>query len=96
MFTLTMHDEQLYQELIKRAAQQGISIDDLLRELLDQQLNLPVPDTETTPAQKLLALIDAADLPFDHPFDARDAEEILSREASSIKWRAAQDDDVTP
>jgi hypothetical protein len=44
---------------------------------------------EDTPAQKLIKLIDATDL----PFDARDAEAILSRETGEADWRAAKDED---
>jgi negative regulator of replication initiation len=95
VFTITIQDEGVYRMLVERASQQGNSIDDVLRALLEQQPE-PRTESEITPALKLLALIDAADLRFDHPFDARDAGEILSSEAGAITWRAAQGDDGAP
>lgn len=95
MFTIIIEDEDVYRMLVERAAQQGDSIDDVLRALLEQQPESQT-ESEITPALKLLALIDAADLPFDRPFNARDTEELLSREAGAVTWRAMQDDDGAP
>lgn len=36
MFTLTVQDEQLYKRLMEKVEQRGKSLDDVLRELLDQ------------------------------------------------------------
>lgn len=91
MFTLTVQDEQVYRRLLEKVAQRGESLDDVLRELLDQG-EQAVPRVEETPAQKLLRLIDAADLPFERAFDAREAEDLLSREAGAPDWRSANDD----
>lgn len=91
MFTLTVRDERVYRRLMERVKQRGESLDDVLRELLDSESAVVQADAET-PARKLLKLIDAADLPFDHPFDARDAEDILSHEAGKANWRADTDD----
>jgi predicted CopG family antitoxin len=92
MFTLTVRDERVYRQLMERVEQRGESLDEVLRELLDQEEDA-VQAEEMTPALKLLKLIDAAELTFDHPFDARDAEDILSSETGEAGWRAAKDDD---
>lgn len=81
MFTLTVRDEQVYQRLMEKVKQSGESLDEILRELLDQEDQNQQSEVET-PAQKLLSLIDATELPFTHPFNARDTEAILSRETS--------------
>jgi len=83
MFTLTVHDERVYRRLMEKVEQRGESLDDVLRELLDQGAE---PEQDDTPALKLLKLIDSAELAFDHPFDARDAEDILSRETGETNW----------
>jgi hypothetical protein len=89
MFTVTIQDEKVYRELLKRVEQAGESVDDVLRVLLAQH-----PDTdqaEDTPALRLLKRIDDAELHFTHPFDARDAGDILSHEAGHPQWRSAGD-----
>lgn len=91
MFTLNVHDERVYRRLMEKVEQRGESLDDVLRELLDQEEG--VGGEGETPAHKLLRLINAADLPFDHPFDARDTEDILRREAGEMHRRAPGDDD---
>ncbi|PJF27542.1 MAG: hypothetical protein CUN53_03650 [Phototrophicales bacterium] len=73
VFTINIEDEEVYRMLVERAAQQGDSIDDVLRALLASQPYSPPTEPGITPAQKLMALIDASDLRFDNPFDARDA-----------------------
>lgn len=78
MFTLTVRDEEVYEQLMARVEQRGEPLDEVLRDLLDQATT---PSEDETPAQTLLRLIDATDLPFDRPFDGRDASEILQREA---------------
>jgi hypothetical protein len=64
---------------MERVEQGGETFDAVLLGLLEQE-----HDSETarkdTPALKLLKLIDAAELPFEQPFDARDADDILRRE----------------
>jgi hypothetical protein len=79
MFTLTVQDEGVYQRLMAKVEARGGSLDAVLRELLYQD----APE-EDSPAIKLLKLIDAAELHFEHPFDGRDAEDILSREMGEI------------
>ena len=90
MFTLTVRDERVYRRLMEKVEQRGESLDDVLRELLDQ--GETVQAEEDTPALKLLKLIDSAELPFDHPFDARDAEDILNRETGEANWHNMKDD----
>lgn len=75
MFTLTVRDERVYKRLMEKVEEYGGSLDEVLRDLLDQETEI----TEESPALKLLRLIDAADLHFEHPFNGRDAEDILSR-----------------
>ena len=77
MFTLTVHDEQVYNRLMEKVEQQGSTIDEVLRDLLDQEESTEAAETET-PAQKLMRLIDETELPFERPFNARDADDILS------------------
>lgn len=92
MFTLTVRDEQVYRELMERVAQRGESLDEVLRDLLDH-VDTAEDSEGDTPARKLLKLIDAAELPFDHPFDARDAEDMLNRETGTRSWRSTGDND---
>lgn len=94
MFTLTVRDEQVYRRLMEKIKQSGESLDEVLRDLLDQE-NQNQPSEVETPAQKLLRLIDRTELSFTRPFNARDAEEILSRETGETSWRAAEDDNGT-
>lgn len=91
MFTLTVNDEQVYKELMDRVAERGASLDDVLRELLDRAENAAQEQTES-PAEKLLKLIDATELPFDYALNARDAEDLLSRETGAVSWRPEEDD----
>lgn len=70
MYTLQVTDEEIYQRLLNRMEQEQTTLDEVLRELLNQAQ----PETQ---AQKLVRLIDATELPFEHPFNARDAEDIL-------------------
>ena len=93
MFTLTVQDERLYKRLMEKVEQRGESLDDVLRELLDQDDEIPqveasemVEEIQETPAQKLLRLIDAADLVFTNPFNGEDAEDILSNETGQAHW----------
>jgi plasmid stability protein len=95
MFTLNVQDEAIYQRLMVKAAQHGGSLDDALRELLDSSPEVQETDNpedmanqdEETPVQKLLRLIDETEMIFYNPFDAIDAEDILSREMRAITWR---------
>lgn len=82
MFTLTVRDEQVFKRLMEKVQSSGESLDEVLREMLDHEES-PQP-AEETPAQRLLRLIDAADLQFTSPFAARDADDILTREAGEI------------
>jgi hypothetical protein len=92
MFTLTLHDERVYRRLMERVEQGGETLDAVLLELLEQEHNSQASQ-ENTPALKLLKLIDAAELPFEQPFDARDADEMLRRETGDSRWRTLKDDD---
>ena len=85
MSPLTVRDERVFRQLMERVEQRGESLDEVLRDLLNHE--------EDMPALKLIKLIDAADLPFDHAFDARDAEAILNREAGEPNWHTAKDED---
>ncbi|MBC8100742.1 MAG: hypothetical protein H7Y11_14980 [Armatimonadetes bacterium] len=78
MFTLYLQDEALYQQLMQQVEQNQTTLDAVLRDLLNR--------TET-PGQRLLRLIDATDFPFTHPFNGRDAEEILRQETGVQTWR---------
>ncbi len=91
MFTLTVHDERVYRRLMERVEQGGETLDAILLELLEQEHNSKTAQEET-PALKLLKLIDAAELPFEQPFDARDADDILRRETGDSSWRTLKDD----
>jgi len=91
MFTLTVRDEGVYRQLMERVEQRGESLDVVLRELLEY--GRESEEAQETPALKLLKLIDATDLPFERPFDARDAEDILARETGQAGWRTETDDD---
>jgi hypothetical protein len=71
--------------------QQGSTVDEVLRDLLDHEESTEAAETET-PAPKLMRLIDETELPFENPFNARDAEEILRNETGQITWRDADDD----
>jgi len=93
MFTITVNDERVYKRLMQKVEQRGEPLDTVLRELLDREETRELD--EETSAQKLLRLIDAADLPFDHPFDARDAEDIMSREVGEANWHMPRDDDAS-
>lgn len=92
MFTLTVHDEQVYQRLMEKAAAHGGSLDDALRELLGEEIEI----SEETPAQKLVRLIDESDVDFGHPFDGRDASDLLRGETGAKSWHDEQDDNGTP
>lgn len=92
MFTLTVHDERVYRRLMERVEQGGETLDAVLLELLEQEHDSETAQ-EDTPALKLLKLIDAAELPFEQPFDARDADDILRRETGDSSWRTLKDDD---
>jgi hypothetical protein len=76
MFTLIVQDERVYRQLMERIEQRGESLDAVLRDLLEHDIERAIIQPESS-AQKLLRLIDAAELPFDHPFDARDARSSL-------------------
>ena len=93
MFTITVNDERVYKRLMQKVEQRGEPLDTVLRELLDREETRELD--EETSAQNLLRLIDAADLPFDHPFDARDAEDIMSREVGEANWHMPRDDDAS-
>jgi len=93
MFTITVNDERVYKRLMQKVEQRGEPLDTVLRELIDREETRELD--EETSAQKLLPLIDAADLPFDHPFDARDAEDIMSREVGEANWHMPRDDDAS-
>jgi len=93
MFTITVNDERVYKRLMQKVEQRGEPLDTVLRELLDREETRELD--EETSAQKLLRLIDAADLPFDHPFDARDAEDIMSREVGEANWHMTRADDAS-
>lgn len=84
MFTLTVHDERVYQRLMEKVEAQDGSLDEVLRDLLDQEFKAT---EEESPALKLLRLIDEADLHFESPFDARDTEDILSSETGELSSR---------
>lgn len=94
MFTLTVQDEQVFKRLMEKVQSSGESLDEVLREMLDHEE--PTPHAEETPAQRLLRLIDAADLQYTSPFDARDSDEIIEREAGRINWRADEGNDGAP
>ncbi|MDX2139919.1 MAG: hypothetical protein SF123_17670 [Chloroflexota bacterium] len=94
MFTVTVNDEKVYQQLMARVRQRGESLDDVLRELLDQEA-LIIQTTDETPARKLLRLIDDADLPFTNPFNGRDASDLLRDEAGTMNWRNSEGDNGT-
>jgi len=93
MFTITVNDERVYKRLMQKVEQRGEPLDTVLRELLDREETRELD--EETSAQNLLRLIDAADLPFSHPFDARDAEDIMSREVGEANWHMPRDDDAS-
>jgi hypothetical protein len=106
MFTLTVQDEQVYRRLMARVEQRGESLDDVLRELLeqdDQVIETPQVANvdedeklnEERPIRKLLKLIDASNLVFNNPIDGRDAEDIMRREAGDFSWRDTRDDNGT-
>lgn len=91
MFTLTVRDERLYKRLMEKVEERGGSLDEVLRDLLDQESE---EVEEESPALKLLRLIDAADLHFEHPLDGRDAEDVLSNEMGEITWRQPKDNNT--
>jgi len=102
MFTLTVHDEDIYKRLMAKVEQRGESLDDVLRELLDQgnepsQLEPPqtIEENQETPAQKLARMIEETDLPFVYPLDARDVEDFLSNETGAQDWRTDKGNDVS-
>jgi hypothetical protein len=76
MFTLIVEDEVVYREFMNIVEQRNATIDDVLRDLLN---NTHALSPDTTPVLKLLRLIDQTDLPFTNPFAARDAETVLGR-----------------
>jgi negative regulator of replication initiation len=95
MFTLTVRDEQVFKRLMEKVQSSGESLDEVLREMLDHEEEAAESEEET-PAQRLLRLIDAADLQFTSPFDARDADDIIAREAGKMDWRTDEGDNGTP
>jgi hypothetical protein len=85
VFTFTVRDEQIYQRLMDRVNAQGGSLDDVLRDLLDEgDESGQAEDDALSPALKLLSLIDAADLRFEHPFEADEAGDILRAELGDL------------
>jgi len=85
MFTVTIEDERVYRELMDIVEFRQASVDDVLRDLLLQEAE--GASSAETPALKLLRLIDETELPFTQPFDAREAESILSAEMGEPNWR---------
>jgi predicted CopG family antitoxin len=102
MFTLTVHDQAVYERLLERAARRNESIDDVLRELLDETQPEEMVEAELTegegetPMKKFLRLIDEADLHFEHELNARDAEAFLANEMGKIDWRETAEDHGSP
>lgn len=101
MFTLTVSDETVYQRFMDRVAVHGGSVDDVLREWLDQAPDLNgVSDQEDdeegkTRAEKLLRLIDEANFQFPHLFDARDAEDFMNQELKDESRQPVTDQNVS-
>lgn len=79
MFTFAVQDEQVFRRLMEQMQSSGESLDEVLREMLDHEE--PPQPVEEPPSQRLIRLIDAADLQFSSPFEARDSDDILAREA---------------
>lgn len=77
-----------------------LSVEDrvtLIKTLVDSLTNSPPieppmdEDEQETPAQKLVRLIDEANLDWESPFAARDADEILRNEMGIMDYRDEQE-----
>jgi hypothetical protein len=93
MYTLQIQDETVYRRLMHRVEQEQTTLDAVLSDLLGQESpsdEQPALETTETPAQKLVRLIDEANLSFKSSFNARDADDILREEAGKIDWRTPQ------
>ena len=96
MFTLMIQDEQVYQRLMARVEKAGSSLDVVLRQWLDitteeddvKFINgISVDTPYETRGQRLMRLVDEADLVFTNPINADDVKKFLREEMGQITWR---------